>query len=138
MIIDMIEHPGMVIKREKKRVLVKILQASACSGCHAKGACNIADMEEKIVEIENYQGRDLNSGDLVTLQMSRSSGKRAVLYGYLFPFLVLVAVLVAGSFLIKNESLLALVAIGSLLPYYLILYMRRDHLKKDFHIRIKE
>jgi positive regulator of sigma E activity len=131
---EVVRHPGIVTELEGDLVRVKVLQVSACASCHAKGACSLADMEEKIVEIEGYRGRELHPGDHVTLAMQRTSGNRAVLLGYFLPFLVLMATMITGSFFIQSEGLLALVSIGILIPYYLLLYHFRDRLKKKFII----
>lgn len=133
---DLIEHPGIVAEIRNDVVVVKVLQVSACAGCHAKGACSMADMEEKEIEVEHYTGPPLRTGQQVTLQMKHSSGKRAILMGYLVPFFLLMTVLISGSFFIREEGLLALVSIGALVPYYALLYHFRDRLKKGFEIQI--
>lgn len=134
---DIIEHPGVVVATDHDTVQVKVLQVSACAGCHAKGACTMADMEEKIVSIESYIGRALAPGEKVTLVMKQSAGSRAVVLGYLVPFLLLVTVMITGSFFIREEGILALVSIGSLIPYFTLLYLNRDRMKKKFVIQIK-
>ena len=134
---DIIEHPGVVVATDREMVEVKILQVSACATCHAKGACNMADMEEKIIRVEDYTGRPLLPGEKVTLKMQQSAGSRAVVLGYLVPFLVMMAVMIAGSFFIREEGILALVSIGSLVPYFVLLYLNRDRIKKKFVIQIK-
>jgi len=118
-------------------VKVKILQVSACAGCHAKGACTMADMEEKIIDVEDFGGRQYKAGDHVTLQMGKGSGNRAIVMGYLVPFLLMVAALITGSYFIHEEGILALVSISVLIPYFVILYLRRDKMKGKFVIRIK-
>ncbi len=118
-------------------VEVKILRATACSSCVSKGACSIGDAEEKTVTVEDYKGETLHPGDKVMLVMQRASGNKALLYGYFLPFLVLVTVLVSGSVLVRDEGALALIAIGSLIPYYMALYHFRDRLKKKFTVTIE-
>ena len=133
---DTIEHPGLVKEIKQGVVRVSIMQVSACSGCHAKGVCSVAGMEEKIIEITDYRGAPLKPGDQVTLSMKRASGNRAMFLGYFLPFLVLMGAMVTGSFFIKSEGALALVSIGILIPYYMLLYHFRDRLKKRFLISI--
>jgi len=43
-------HPGIIERISGEKVFVRILSQSACSACHAKGACSVADAEEKIIE----------------------------------------------------------------------------------------
>jgi positive regulator of sigma E activity len=131
-----IKHPGEVLRITPEAVEVKILRATACSTCVSKGACSIGDAEEKTVTVDDYRGSPLKPGDQVMLLMQRTSGNMALFYGYFLPFLVLVTVLVAGSMVVTDEGALALIAIGSLVPYYMALYHFRDRLKKKFRIRI--
>ena len=49
---QIIEHSGIVQHIDGKHIRVQILQESACSGCHAKGACTAADMKDKYVDVE--------------------------------------------------------------------------------------
>jgi sigma-E factor negative regulatory protein RseC len=132
-----IRHPGEVLRITPEAVEVKILRATACSSCVSKGACSIGDAEEKTVTVENYEGEPLKQGDKVMLMMHRSSGNKALFYGYFLPFLVLVTVLVSGSVLVHDEGALALISIGSLIPYYMALYHFRDRLKKKFTVTIE-
>jgi sigma-E factor negative regulatory protein RseC len=64
--------------------------------------------------------------------MKRSLGARAVLLGYFLPFLIVLLALVIILYFTDNEGLSAIVAITLLIPYYLILYLLKDRLSKDF------
>ncbi len=134
---EIIEHPGVVVEMKEGVVRVKILRVSACAGCHARGVCSVVDMEEKVVEIEDYRGQPLHPGDHVTLMMRQSSGNRAIFLGYLLPFLLLMTVMITSSFFIHDEGTLALVSIGILVPYYFLLYQFRNRLKRRFLIEIR-
>ncbi len=135
---EVIRHPGVVTEVSDGVIRVKILQVSACAQCAAKGACSVTDMAEKIVEVDNYRGRSLKPGDNVTLAIKRSTGTRAVFLGYLVPFLLMMTIMITGSFFISREGLLALVSIGSVVPYYMGLYYFRNRLKKGFKISIED
>ena len=54
-----IEHEGIVVSISDRKIVVKIMAQSACSGCHAKGACSAADLLDKLVDIvpdgQSYQ-----------------------------------------------------------------------------------
>ncbi len=72
---------------------VKINSESACAACHAKGVCGAADQEEKFLDIP-MDGKPYNQGDPVRVQVARHLGFRAVALGYVYPFLLLMAVLI--------------------------------------------
>jgi sigma-E factor negative regulatory protein RseC len=132
---NVIEHPGIVSKVEGSRVTVTILAQSACHSCHAKGSCSMGGEENKEIEL-NCPDEQYHNGETVNVIMQQSTGIKAMLLGYLFPFILLILVLVLMVVLTQKEGLSALVAIGSLAVYYLILYLMQGKLSKEltFHI----
>ncbi|PID95145.1 MAG: hypothetical protein CSA95_00920 [Bacteroidetes bacterium] len=133
---DVIKHEGVVTETTEATHTVRILSKSACSACHAKGACSMADMQEKTIEV-NLSNVSLKAGDRVNVTMRTSLGVKAVLWGYLYPFLLVIAVLFFLLIFTEKEGLSALVALGMLVPYYLILYALRDRLKKKFQFEVE-
>ncbi len=134
---ETITHPGVIHEIDNHMIYVKIMSQSACSACHAKGICSVADVEEKIIELNKPAGKSYNVGDEVVVGLEKSLGSKAVFLGYLIPFLILVSVLIVMLALTDNELLSALVAIGLLIPYYIILYLLKDKLQRTFEFRIK-
>lgn len=132
----MIEHKGLVRRISDDHVEVMIIQKSACAGCHAKSACSASDMAEKIIEV-TYTGNDLKPGDEVTLIGSESMGWKAVGYAFLLPFIVLLTTLIVATELLENELTAGIVALGILIPYYLILYCFRNRMRKKFSFTLK-
>lgn len=133
---DNITHPGIVEQISGDSIYVKILAMSACSSCHAKGMCSIAEVEEKVIEIKKDPKRNLNEGQEVTVAMQKSLGGKAVFLGYILPFLVLMGVLILVLSLTGNEGIAGLSAILILIPYYWLLYIYRDKLKRTFSFKI--
>ena len=133
---ETITHPGVVEEVEDAKVFVKILSQSACSSCHAKGMCSVAEVEEKTVEVVSAEGRNYKPGDHVTVRMEKSLGKKAVFLGYLLPFILLMATLILMISLTSNEGLSAIVSLLILGPYYLLLYLLKDRLSRQFRFRI--
>ena len=134
---ETITHPGIVEKVEGESVFVKILSQSACSSCHAKGMCSVAEVEEKTVEVNYMSGGNYKAGDHVTVRMERSLGKKAVFLGYLLPFILLITTLILMINLTSNEGLSALASLLVLGPYYLLLYLFKEKLSKQFRFRIE-
>ncbi len=133
----MIEHKGRVAEISGSRVSVRILQQSACSECHAKNSCMAADSKEKFIDIFDFSGK-YKVNDLVTIEGKKSMGYKAILWAFLMPVIILVAVLfVSQSLWETNETQAALAAIISLIPYYLVLYLLRGRMAQTFTFRIK-
>ncbi len=95
-------------------------------------------MEEKIVEIDQDQPGQWHSGQQVMVSMNESLGSKAVILGYVVPIFVLVVSIVVFLSVIRNEGLAALLSLLMLGPYYLLLYLFRDRLKKEFRFRIEK
>jgi len=130
-------HPGIVESISEDKVSVRILAKSACSSCHAKGACTIADVEEKIIEVENETPDRMKEGDQVMVRMEESLGRKAVLLGYVLPLVVLLVSIIVFISLLKHEGLAALLSILMLVPYYSALYLFRKKIQKEFRFRIQ-
>jgi sigma-E factor negative regulatory protein RseC len=130
-------HPGIIERINGDRVFIRILSQSACSSCHAKGACTIADVEEKIIEADIDPSENRKPGEQVMVKMEESLGHKAVLMGYVLPLIVLVGSIILFLSIIKHEGLAALLSILMLVPYYFTLYLFRKRLRKEFRFRIE-
>jgi len=132
-----IVHPGIIESIQGDKVSVRILSQSACSSCHAKGACSVADIEEKIIDADLDQKANWKPGDQVMVRMEESLGRKAVLLGYGLPLVVLVVSIIVFLSVFNHEGLAALLSILMLVPYYLTLYLFRKRLHKEFRFRIE-
>lgn len=135
---NIIQHPGIIEKVEADKVYVNILAQSACSTCHSKGMCSVSEMENKVVEVTRDTDFEYKTGDNVTVFMKKSLGQKAVFYGYLYPFLIMLASLILMLSITDNEGLSALIALGLLVPYYFIIYKMKDRLSKTFEFKIRK
>lgn len=130
-------HPGIIESIHDDKVSVRILSQSACSACHAKSACTMADIQEKIIEVSPDPDKHWKPGEQVMVSMEESLGKKAVILGYVLPLIVLLGSIVLFLSLLKNEGVAALISIFMLAPYYLGLYFFRKKLHKEFSFRIQ-
>jgi sigma-E factor negative regulatory protein RseC len=131
-----IRHQGVVDSIDGQMVTVRILQASACSGCHASGICRASESKEKLVEVETNGACNLSVGQTVTLAGEESMGMTAVMLAFGIPLLLLMVALVAVFSFTGSEKLAALVALGILAPYYIVLMLMHGRIKKNFQFRI--
>lgn len=131
-----ISHEGIITKIEDSNIEVKILSRSACASCNIKGACNMSEMQEKIITIPTPKDKNLSIGQEVKISMGLGQANRAVVFAYIIPLIILVAMIFILNALKIDEGLNALISIGSLAPYYLILFLFRDKLKSKFEYEI--
>lgn len=128
-------HDGVVQQVSDNKITVVIINASACSSCHAKGACLASDMKEKEIDIVRFSG-EYHIGQHVNVVGTASQGMKAVLFGYLLPFLLVLTTLFISIILTKNEALAGLLSLLILIPYYGILYFFRGYIKRSFEFEI--
>ena len=115
---------------------MRILQTSACAACKVASHCNASESKEKIVDVFCCDTTKYETGQEVTVWASKGVANKALLLGFGLPFLLLIGVLVAVLYLTGNEGVAALAALGSLIPYYFLLWLRRDSIRQQisFHL----
>ena len=133
---ETISHEGVITKITDDLLEVKIVSQSACALCHAKNACGMGEQAEKILTVPRPKGQDFTINQKVNVKMAIGQGNKAAVLAYLIPIILLLVVLFVCLGLGLNEGLSALISIVALIPYYIVLYLRRDKLKKKFEYLI--
>lgn len=131
-----ISHEGIITRIDKDNVQIKILSKSACASCNIKGACNMSEMKEKIIDIPRPKDKNLSIGQEIKISMGLGQANKAVIFAYVIPVILLVGMIFILNALKFDEGINALISIGSLVPYYLILYLFRNNLKRKFEYEI--
>ena len=132
-----IEHRGVVESILPHTIVVSIAQETACAACAAATLCHSSDKQEKKMEIACQDSSSYRVGQEVTIVGSMGLGLRATLWAYIVPLVVLMAVLITASRLTGNEGLGAVIALLSLFPYYILLFLFRNKLQRRFQFQIK-
>ena len=121
-----IKHAGIIESVEDGHIRVRILQASACGACVVSSHCHASEAKEKLIDVYETSTNTRKKGDSVTVVASTKTGARAVALGFGVPFLLLLAVLFTTIGFTGSEPAAALTALGSLIPYYVLLYLFRE------------
>jgi sigma-E factor negative regulatory protein RseC len=132
-----IEQKGIVDSVAQNEISVRIDRSTACGQCDVYGICNLGHTGENIIEIPDESGR-YSVGDPVTITITRSMGNRAIGLGYLFPFLLLLSVLIIMSLLSLPEWICGLAALTVLIPYYFTLFLFRKRLSRKFTFTVSK
>lgn len=134
---DEIKHSGIVTKINPGLLTITLQSQSACMSCHARGFCSAAEMKDKEIEVTHFS-QNYTPGQQVTVVLRGSLGIKAVLYGYGFPFVIVMMSLVLIISLTGNETLAGFVSLAMLVPYFAGLYLSRNRLKRTFSFEIEE
>ncbi len=133
-----ISHTGTIIGITPEYTTVEIIAQSACAACHARGMCGVADESQKIIMVPTDPYAGYKVGDEVFVMLKRSMGMKAVWISYVIPLLILMILILSLSSVTVHEVYAGLAAIGGVALYYLVIYLFRDKLAKDFVFYIKE
>ena len=125
---ESINHTGFVEKIDGDTVFVRITQQSACSASEKK---------DKIIEVPDRSGR-FHVNEEVIICGQNSMGLQAVLLAFVIPLVIVVGAIVIGTNLQWDETTSGLTGLSLLLPYYCILYLMRDKLKRRFIFTLKK
>lgn len=134
---ERVQHEGIVVKVSTQTLEVLIQSHSACSGCHAKGACTMADMKQKTI-ITRKPETDIQVGDKVMVYASMNNAFYSVLLAYIMPS---VLILTAIFFLEKsgsNELTAAVISLVLLVVYFFIIYLCRNKISKKIKFTVEK
>lgn len=131
-----ISHEGIITAIDDNKVEVKILSKSACASCNIKGACNMSEMKEKIIVIPRPEDKEFSVGQNVNISMGLGQANKAVIFAYVIPTIILFSMIFILNYFKVEEGINALISIGSLIPYYLILFLFKDKIKRKFEYEI--
>lgn len=121
---------GLVHSVSPGRVVVRIQQQSACSGCHAKEFCCSTDCADRHITIQTNQTH-FSPGDAVIIEGRDSVGRLAVLLSFVIPIILLVGVLsLSIAVWALDEVWAILVAMAALAVYYALLRLLEPKLKQ--------
>lgn len=130
-----IEHLGIIKEITPKTIKVSLLNVSGCSTCHTKSTCGVSDVDNKIIDIIN-DGQKIEKGETVKVIFEKSLGPLALFLGYLFPFILMMIILVISWSLTNDEVFAGLSSLLSVGIYYLGLTLFRSKLKSTFTFKI--
>lgn len=134
---DQIAHTGRIVEIDKDFTTVEIIASSACSSCHAKGLCGMAEEQEKLIMVPTDGFASYEVGDQVQVYTKMTMGLKAVWISYVIPLAVLMIFILSLSPVFENEFLCGLASIAGVAVYYFGIWLFRDRLSNEFVFYIK-
>lgn len=130
-------NEGIVTAVFPSYITVKITLQSACSGCHAKGVCLSSQRKNEVIRIPVEKSDPFYVGESIEVYMKESSGVKAIVIGYVFPFLLLIISLFLAYRIMGNELYAFLISLVSISAYYLLIGTLNKKKKIDKHFILK-
>lgn len=131
---------GVVKAIDDEFITVEIVIRSACSSCHAKSICLPSENKNRLVKAQNLHRESFRIGEVVSIYMKNSLGKKALFIGYILPIIILLSSLFGSSSFFDNELYAALTALGLVGIYYFIIWLlnRSNIIDREFVFFVKK
>ncbi len=127
-------HSGTVSRISGESVYVSLDPNIHCDSCRAKSGCGISESRTKEIEITNPDD-SFKMNEQVEVVINKALGLKAVFWAYVFPFILVTIVLVIASFFL-SEWQAGLLALGILVPYYVLLHYTKSIFKQNFKVSV--
>lgn len=132
-----ITHKGRIVSIDPEITTIEIIAESACSACHAKGLCSLSDSKVKEVQVRTSAWAPRKVGDEVEVVLKKAMGYKAVFIAYGLPLVVLFVTLMLLNSLGVGELYAGLGAIGAVALCYLVIFLFRNKLSKEYTFYLK-
>ena len=131
---NFVKHKGVISRIADGIITVSLEGNINCEACNAKAACGVSESNAKEIDIVNTD-RSFLINEGVDVVMQKELGLKAVFWAYIFPFILMLFVLIIASIFLK-EWIAGLAALLVLLPYYFMLHFFNNSFEKVFKISI--
>ena len=140
-------HGGIIERIDGKHISVRIVQKAACASCSISKQCTASESKVKVIDVWTSAASQYTVGQEVNVSLTTGMARGAVLLSFVYPSLIILAVIVAVLWLTSSggpwplaapysEMTAALVGIVSLIPYFTIIFCMRQKLTQRFMFSI--
>lgn len=122
---NQLQHRGVVERVVGDEVIVSVMPESACAGCHAKGVCGERGDKREIV-VKTPYANEFRPGERVVVALEHNRmGVVSVVWSYVVPLVVLLAVLFGAKACGMGDGVAAVSSMVAMSLYYVLLYLMR-------------
>lgn len=148
---NVIRHDGIIESIEGSNIKVRIItttptnghpsskeEGNGCASCKVASHCHASEAKEKIVDVSMPpDSHEWRVGQSVVIFTQASMAGKALLIGFGLPLLLMLIVLAVTMAAGCSEGMVAMLMLGSLLPYYLIVWLLREKLARQLSFQIE-
>lgn len=133
---ESLQHRGIVESVEGRVVTVSVDRESACDGCHAKGICGSSG-EKRLIAVETEYAATFERGERVVVALlSQRMGFSSVIWGYVLPLVVMLALLFGIKAAGGTDGIAAIASLSGVALYYVVLYVLRQTIERKIKFTI--
>lgn len=133
---ESLQHRGIVESVKGRVVTVSVDRESACAGCHAKGICGSSG-EKRLIAVETEYAATFERGERVVVALlSQRMGFSSVIWGYVLPLVVMLALLFGIKAAGGTDGIAAIASLGGVALYYVVLYVLRQTIERKIKFTI--
>lgn len=136
--IDYIDHQVMVRSVDAGRgiVTVELAEATTCSGCAAASICNPRGKKMETFEVAVAHPEAYHVGERVLMRGTAMMHRKAITIATVVPSVALIVVMVLIYVLTANQGVAAVGGLGSMVFFFVLLWLFRDRLAKEFTFQL--
>lgn len=136
--IDYIDHTAVVrsVNTGRGTVTVELTESAGCSGCAAASICNPKGKKIETLEVAVSRPESYREGEKVLLRGTAMMHRKAITVATVIPSIALIVVMVAIYVLTADQAAAALGGLGSMVFFFVMLWLFRDRLAKEFTFQL--
>lgn len=128
-------HEGIVRDVKTQTIEVVIYSHSACSACHAKGACGMSDVKQKTI-IAERPAFEIKAGDRVVVYAALGNAAYSVILAYVIPSILIILAIFLLVRAGVGELSAAVASLVFLTAYFWALYLFRNKIGKKIKFTV--
>ncbi len=128
---------GRVLSLDGDSVRVGFDSKSACGSCQARSKCGMVESTQREVVVRISENQSYKVGDQVSISIGAQMGVLSVVVAYLIPLILLMVALVVALSFGASDGEAALITIGVVALYYIVVYFNRNRLEKQIKFTIE-
>ena len=136
MVDEEIRHSGKIVDINPSTIVVEIIAEEACGCCSAASLCGMSEVKKRLVEVPATLGYEI--GEEVWVLLKSTKGMKAVWLSYVLPLILMMAAILILTGLGVSELICGIGAIGVIALYYLLLFLFRKQVKKEYTFYIEK
>lgn len=136
--VDYIDHKAVIdrIDLKSNQLTLRLSAIPECEGCAAARLCNPSGEQSKTFVVSVPDVKSYREGEVVTLRGTEQLHHKAILIATVIPSIALIVVMIVIYYMTGSEGAAASAGLGSMLLFFLLLYLSRNRLAHEFSFEV--